>query len=159
MADPSTYKPRQGSIPTRPGVYRFRDKDGRVVYVGKAKNLRSRLRSYFSAAGDGRLHVRFLMNRVQDVETIVTDTEKEALILENTLIKKYHPRYNINLRDDKTYVSIRLDPREPFPALQVVRKVRRDGALYFGPFASSSARAAATSGTRSASPAGDGENA
>jgi excinuclease ABC subunit C len=79
------------------------------------------------------------MNRVCEIETIVTDTEKEALILENTLIKKHRPRYNIHLRDDKTYVSIRLDPREEFPALQVVRKVQRDGALYFGPFSSGSA--------------------
>ncbi|HKK01886.1 MAG TPA: excinuclease ABC subunit UvrC, partial [Desulfuromonadales bacterium] len=126
-------------FPTAAGVYLMKGADGAVLYVGKAKNLRSRLRSYFSATGDGRHHVRFLMSRVRDVETIVTDTEKEALILENTLIKKYRPRYNINLRDDKTYVSIRIDPREPFPALQVVRKVRRDGALYFGPFASSAA--------------------
>jgi excinuclease ABC subunit C len=126
-------------FPAAPGVYIMKGADDGVLYVGKAKNLRSRLRSYFSAGGDGRFHVRFLMDRVRHIETIVTDTEKEALILENTLIKKYRPRYNIHLRDDKTYVSIRLDPREEFPALQVVRKVRRDGALYFGPFSSSSA--------------------
>jgi len=126
-------------FPTTPGVYLMRGDDEAVLYVGKAKNLRARLRSYFSAAGDGRTHIRFLMNRVRRIDTIVTDTEKEALILEDTLIKKHRPRYNINLRDDKTYVSIRLDPREEFPALQVVRKVRRDGALYFGPFSSSSA--------------------
>ena len=125
--------------PAAPGVYLMKGEGGKVLYVGKAKSLRARLRSYFSAAGDGRAHIRFLMNRVREVETLVTDTEKEALILENTLIKKYRPRYNINLRDDKTYVSIRLDPREDFPALQVVRRVRRDGALYFGPYASSSA--------------------
>jgi excinuclease ABC subunit C len=83
---------------------------GEILYVGKANNLRSRLRSYFSAEGDGRAHIRFLMNRVRAIETIVTDTEKEALILENTLIKKHRPRYNIHLRDDKTYVSLRLDP-------------------------------------------------
>jgi len=125
--------------PAAPGVYLMQGSAGEVLYVGKAKSLRSRLRSYFSAAGDGRAHIRFLMARVQDIETIVTDTEKEALILENTLIKKHRPRYNIHLRDDKTYVSLRLDPREEFPALQVVRRVERDGALYFGPFASSSA--------------------
>ncbi|MFO7982659.1 MAG: excinuclease ABC subunit UvrC, partial [Desulfuromonadales bacterium] len=124
---------------TRPGVYLMRGGDGEVLYVGKAKNLRSRLRSYFSATGDGRGHIRFLMNRVEQIETIITDTEKEALLLENTLIKKHRPRYNINLRDDKTYVSIRLDPREEFPGLQVVRRVKRDGALYFGPYSSSSA--------------------
>jgi excinuclease ABC subunit C len=126
-------------IPAAPGVYLMKGAAGAVLYVGKAKHLRNRLRSYFSAAGDGRAHIRFLMARVRDLETIVTDTEKEALILENTLIKQHRPRYNINLRDDKTYVSLRFDLREEFPALQVVRKVRRDGALYFGPFASSSA--------------------
>jgi len=117
----------------------MRGADDEVLYVGKAKNLRTRLRSYFSAGGDGRAHVRFLLNRAQRIETIVTDTEKEALILENTLIKKYRPRYNIHLRDDKTYVSLRLDPQEEFPALQVVRKVKRDGALYFGPYSSAAA--------------------
>lgn len=126
-------------FPTLPGVYLMQGEKGEILYVGKAKNLRSRLRSYFSAEGDGRAHIRFLMNRVREIETIVTDTEKEALILENTLIKKHRPRYNIQLRDDKTYVSIRLDPREEFPALQVVRKVQRDGALYFGPYSSGSA--------------------
>ncbi len=126
-------------FPAASGVYLMKGDEGAVLYVGKAKNLRSRLRSYFAATGDGRAHIRFLMGRVEAVETIVTDTEKEALILENTLIKKYRPRYNINLRDDKTYVSVRLDPREEFPALQVVRRVRRDGALYFGPFASAGA--------------------
>lgn len=126
-------------FPTLPGVYLMQGEAGEILYVGKAKNLRSRLRAYFSAEGDGRVHIRFLMNRVREIETIVTDTEKEALILENTLIKKHRPRYNIQLRDDKTYVSIRLDPREEFPALQVVRKVQRDGALYFGPYASGSA--------------------
>ncbi len=113
--------------------------DGEVLYVGKANNLRSRLRSYFSSKGDGRAQIRFLMNRVRNIDTIVTDTEKEALLLENTLIKKHRPRYNINLRDDKTYISLRLDLREEYPALQMVRKVKRDGALYFGPFSSSSA--------------------
>jgi len=126
-------------FPTATGVYLMRGEDEAVLYVGKAKNLRARLRSYFNAAGDGRGQIPFLMSRVHRIDTMVTDTEKEALILENTLIKKYRPRYNINLRDDKTYLSIRLDPREDFPALQTVRRVRRDGALYFGPYASGSA--------------------
>lgn len=125
--------------PTAPGVYLMRGEGDAVLYVGKAKNLRVRLRSYFSAAGDGRGQIPFLMNRVKQIDTIVTDTEKEALILENTLIKKHRPRYNINLRDDKTYLSIRIDPREEFPVLQTVRKVKRDGALYFGPYASGTA--------------------
>ncbi|ABA87813.1 excinuclease ABC, C subunit [Syntrophotalea carbinolica DSM 2380] len=125
--------------PTASGVYLMKGEAGTVFYVGKAKNLRSRLRSYFSEHGDNRPQIRFLLKRVHDIETIVTDTEKEALILENTLIKKYRPRYNINLRDDKTYLSLRLDPRQEFPMLQLVRRVRRDGALYFGPYASSTA--------------------
>jgi excinuclease ABC subunit C len=126
-------------FPAAPGVYLMKGAQGEVLYVGKAKQLRNRLRGYFSAAGDGRAHIRFLMNRVTGIETIVTDTEKEALILENTLIKKHRPRYNINLRDDKTYVSLRIDLREEFPAFQVVRRVKKDGARYFGPFSSSSA--------------------
>lgn len=110
-----------------------------ILYVGKAKQLRNRLRSYFSAAGDGRAQIPLLMEKVQRVEAIVTDTEKEALLLENTLIKKHRPRYNIDLRDDKTYVSVRIDLREEFPALQVVRQVKNDGANYFGPYSSAGA--------------------
>ncbi len=135
MVDSSDLK----NYPTSPGVYLMHDAEGTVLYVGKAKNLRARLRSYFVPGGDGRPQIRFLLGRLERIETILTDTEKEALILENTLIKKYRPRYNINLRDDKTYVSVRLDPREEFPGLQVVRQVHRDGALYFGPYSSAGA--------------------
>ncbi len=110
-----------------------------ILYVGKAKQLRNRLRSYFSAAGDGRAQIPWLMEKVQRVEVIVTDTEKEALLLENTLIKQHRPRYNIDLRDDKTYVSVRIDRHEEFPALQVVRLVKNDGASYFGPYSSAGA--------------------
>jgi excinuclease ABC subunit C len=117
----------------------MKDAVGEILYVGKAKNLRARLRSYMQAERDTRPQIKFLMERAATIETIVTDTEKEALILENTLIKKHRPRYNIHLRDDKTFVSLRLDLREEFPMLEVVRQVRRDGARYFGPFASSSA--------------------
>ena len=122
--------------PAAPGVYLMKDSEGAVLYVGKAKNLRNRLRSYLKVEGDSRPQIRFLMERTAGVETIVTSTEKEALILENTLIKKYRPRYNIHLRDDKTFVSLRIDPREEFPALEVVRQVRQDGARYFGPYPS-----------------------
>jgi excinuclease ABC subunit C len=125
--------------PTSAGVYLMKDAAGEILYVGKAKNLRARLRSYLQAERDSRPQIKFLMERTSAVETIVTDTEKEALILENTLIKKYRPRYNIHLRDDKTFASLRLDLRDEFPMLEVVRQVRRDGARYFGPFASSSA--------------------
>ena len=125
--------------PTATGIYLIKDAAGEILYVGKAKNLRSRLRSYMQADRDTRPQIRFLMERAASIETIVTDTEKEALILENTLIKKHRPRYNIHLRDDKTFVSLRIDLREEFPMLGIVRQVRQDGARYFGPFASSSA--------------------
>jgi excinuclease ABC subunit C len=112
---------------------------GTILYVGKAKNLKSRIRSYFARSGDSRYQIRFLMERVSDIEYIVTDTEKEALILENTLIKKHRPRYNINLRDDKTYFSLRMDMSEEYPRLSIIRKVERDGARYFGPYSSAAA--------------------
>lgn len=110
-----------------------------VLYIGKAKQLRGRLRSYFRDGGDGRLQIPLLMEKVQRIEVIVTDTEKEALLLENTLIKQYRPRYNIELRDDKTYVSVRIDVNDPFPMMQIVRQVSDDGALYFGPYSSAAA--------------------
>ncbi|TLM61520.1 MAG: excinuclease ABC subunit UvrC [Deltaproteobacteria bacterium] len=125
--------------PAAPGVYLMRDGAGKVLYVGKAKNLRQRLRSYLAAERDSRPQIRFLLERAVTVETIVTDTEKEALLLENTLIKEHRPRYNIDLRDDKTFISLRLDLREEFPAFEIVRRVRADGARYFGPFTSATA--------------------
>ncbi|RII25604.1 MAG: excinuclease ABC subunit C [Geobacter sp.] len=130
---------RIDNLPSAPGVYLMKGKDGQVLYVGKARELKKRVRSYFTAARDARYHIRFLMERVEDIQVIVTDTEKEALILENTLIKQYRPRYNFNLRDDKTYFSLRLDPTEEFPRLGIVRKVPRDGARYFGPYSSAAA--------------------
>lgn len=125
--------------PLAPGVYQMFGENDEILYVGKAKQLRNRLRSYFSAGGDGRLHIPLLMEKVQRIDVIITDTEKEALLLENTLIKKYRPRYNIDLRDDKTYVSVRIDLNDPFPMMQVVRQVKNDGAHYFGPYSSASA--------------------
>jgi excinuclease ABC subunit C len=127
------------NFPDSPGVYIMKGRSGTILYVGKAKNLRARIRSYFTRSSDSRYHIRFLMTRVADIEYIVTDTEKEALILENTLIKKHRPRYNINLRDDKTYFSLRMDMSEEFPRLTLIRKVTRDGARYFGPYSSASA--------------------
>ena len=126
-------------FPIAPGVYLMKDAAGIILYVGKARILRNRVRSYFGASADGRYQIPALMNRVFAIDFIVTDTEKEALILENTLIKEHHPRYNIELRDDKTYFSLRLDPAEEFPRLTVIRKVLPDGARYFGPYASASA--------------------
>ncbi len=126
-------------MPRLPGVYLMKNRQGNIIYVGKAKNLRARVGSYFSVPGDSRYMVRFLIPRVQEIDFIVTDTEKEALILENTLIKKYRPRYNVMLRDDKTYFSLRLDTNHPFPRLSFVRKVKKDGARYFGPYSSAAA--------------------
>lgn len=127
-----------GSFPTGPGVYLMYDADGAILYIGKARNLRQRVRSYFGST-DGRPQVRFLMARVAEIRFTVTDTEKEALLLENNLIKQHQPRYNLNLKDDKTFFSLRIDLRERFPRFTVVRKVVRDGARYFGPYASASA--------------------
>lgn len=126
-------------LPASPGVYLMRDADGTIIYIGKARSLRQRVRSYFNASGDSRYHVKFLVARVADIDLLLTDTEKEALLLENTLIKQHRPRYNLDLKDDKTYFSLRLDPHEEFPRFTLVRKMPRDGARYFGPYASASA--------------------
>lgn len=127
------------NFPAAPGVYLMRDDDETVLYVGKARDLRKRVRAYFSASRDSRQHINFLMPKVAKIDFIVTDTEKEALILENTLIKQSRPRYNLNLRDDKTYFSLRMDMTEEFPRLSIIRKVVRDGARYFGPYSSATA--------------------
>lgn len=126
-------------MPNSPGVYLMRDAEGDIIYIGKARNLRQRVRQYFSVSGDSRPHIRFLVARISDIEVILTDTEKEALLLENTLIKQHKPRYNLNLKDDKTYFSLRIDLREAFPRFNIIRKVTRDGARYFGPYASATA--------------------
>jgi len=117
----------------------MKDGTGKIIYVGKALNLKKRVSSYFTRSGDSRYQIRFLMGRVELIEWIVTDTEKEALILENNLIKEHRPRYNLSLRDDKTYFSLRLDPAEEFPRITIIRKVLRDGARYFGPYSSATA--------------------
>jgi excinuclease ABC subunit C len=123
-------------LPRDPGVYMFKDKAGKVIYVGKAKDLLARVRNYLRDGADGRYQIQFLTARARELEYIVTETEQEALILENNLIKKYRPRYNIFLKDDKTYVNLRLNVDHPYPRLTVVRRPRRDKAQYFGPFAS-----------------------
>ncbi len=122
--------------PARPGIYLMKDKDDAVIYVGKARNLRARISSY-TGAKDARPMIPFLLSRVKSLEFVVTETEKEALILENTLIKRNRPRYNVNLRDDKNYFSIRVDLREEYPRLELVRRMKNDGARYFGPYSSS----------------------
>lgn len=122
-------------LPTGPGIYLMRDKNSKVIYVGKAKNLRARVRAYFRA-GDGRSQIQFLMSRVGDVDTLVTANEKEALILENNLIKQYKPRYNIRLKDDKSYLSIKVNAQHPWPRILATRKIVKDGSRYFGPYSS-----------------------
>jgi excinuclease ABC subunit C len=129
---------RLATISTGPGVYLLKDAHGKVIYVGKAVNLRSRVRSYVRG-GDERTQVRFLVGRLADVETLVTSNEKEALILENTLIKQYRPRYNIRLKDDKSYVSVKVTVNDPWPRVLVTRRVVKDGSRYFGPFHNASA--------------------
>lgn len=124
------------SLPTGPGVYLFKAKDGGVLYVGKAQNLRSRVRQYVSG-GDGRIRIPALMERAVDVDVLVTDSVKDALLLENELIKQYKPPFNVRLRDDKQYLALRLDTNDEWPRLQTVRKFRRDKAEYFGPYTSS----------------------
>jgi len=130
---------RAHEFPTSPGVYLMKDVAGEVLYVGKASNLRARVSSYFRAAPDERVQTEFLVRRVASLDYMVTETEKEAFLLENALIKKHRPRYNIRLRDDKTYLSLRLDPRDQWPRLWMVRRRANDGALYFGPYTSSQA--------------------
>ncbi|HEX9639103.1 MAG TPA: excinuclease ABC subunit UvrC [Acidobacteriota bacterium] len=121
-------------LPRRIGVYLLKDDRGRILYVGKAKDLKARVSNYFRAAGDGRPMVHYLRSRAADVEVLVVASEKEALILENELIKKHHPRYNVDFRDDKAFVHLRLDPQHQWPRLTVVRRPKRDGAQYFGPY-------------------------
>ncbi|MDW8280604.1 MAG: excinuclease ABC subunit UvrC [Myxococcales bacterium] len=126
-------------LPAEPGVYLMKDKKGRVLYVGKAQNLRARVRSYFARGSDGRAFVRLLDRLVADIETIVTGNEKEALLLENNLIKQHRPRFNVKLVDDKNYLVLRLDMRADYPRLEVTRRIRDDGARYFGPYHSATA--------------------
>ncbi len=123
-----------GTLPAAPGVYLFRDASGAVLYVGKARSLRSRVRSYFAASsGDARAFIPFLESEVADLTTHVVGNEKEAALLENELIKQHQPRYNVKLKDDKDFLSIRIDPSEAWPRLTVVRRPKPDGARYYGP--------------------------
>ena len=121
--------------PERPGVYLMKDARGSVLYVGKASVLRNRLRTYFGAPSGQANKTRRMMGHVNDFEYIVTDSEAEALILENTLIKRYRPRYNARLKDDKTYPYLKIDLAEEYPRVYITRKVNQDGGRYFGPFA------------------------
>ena len=126
---------RLEATPERPGVYMMKDVRGTVLYVGKASVLRNRLRTYFGSSSNQPNKTRRMMGHVHDFEYIVTDSEADALILENTLIKRYKPRYNARLKDDKTYPYLKIDLNEEFPRVYITRRVAKDGARYFGPFA------------------------
>ncbi|HEU4582402.1 MAG TPA: excinuclease ABC subunit UvrC [Polyangiaceae bacterium] len=131
---------RLAALPARPGCYIFRDRRGEVLYVGKAKSLRSRVRSYFQAgSSDDRAFLPFLRSAFGRFETLVTETEKEAAILENSLIKEQRPRFNVKLRDDKEFLTLRLDPAQNWPRLDLVRRPEPDKARYFGPYHSATA--------------------
>jgi len=124
------------TLPDTPGVYLFKDLSGRVIYVGKAKSLRNRVISYLKPVADLPDKTAHMMKRSRDLDFILTSTEKEAFILESNLVKKYMPRYNIILRDDKRYPCLRLSIKEQYPRLSISRKIKKDGSLYFGPFSS-----------------------
>src|SRR3954465_7034546 len=121
------------TLPTGPGCYLYKNAEGQVIYVGKAKSLRARVRSYFLAASQADAKTGSLMREAVDVDYIVVNTNAEALGLENNLIKQYKPRFNILLRDDKTYPYIKLTS-EKYPRVYVTRRILKDGATYYGPF-------------------------
>jgi excinuclease ABC subunit C len=124
------------ALPAKPGVYLFKDKEGKVIYVGKAANLNSRVRSYFGAPSSLSAKIQRLVAKIQDFEFVVTTSEQEALILECNMIKKYTPRYNVRLKDNKTFPYLKIDIDEDWPGVYITRRVQKDGARYFGPFAS-----------------------
>ena len=134
MADPSTYRPTPGSIPTSPGVYRFRDENRRVVYVGKAKNLRSRLTSYFQDVANLHPRTATMVTNAASVEWTVVNTEVEALQLEYSWIKEFDPRFNVKYRDDKSYPWLAVTLNEEFPRVMVGRGAKKRGVRYFGPY-------------------------
>ncbi|MEV0696560.1 excinuclease ABC subunit UvrC [Saccharopolyspora sp. NPDC050389] len=135
MADPSTYRPAPGTIPDAPGVYRFHDAGGRVIYVGKAKSLRSRLSSYFADLAGLHPRTRQMVTTATGVQWTVVGTEVEALQLEYSWIKEYDPKFNVRYRDDKSYPVLAVTLHEEFPRLHVYRGPRRKGVRYFGPYA------------------------
>lgn len=124
------------ALPAKPGVYLFKDSQGKVIYVGKAASLRHRVRAYFSPSANLSSKLQRLAASINDFESIFTASEQEALILECTLIKKYHPRYNVSLKDDKTFPYLKIDLDNDWPSVRITRRFRKDGGKYFGPFAS-----------------------
>ncbi|MFI9260881.1 excinuclease ABC subunit UvrC [Streptomyces sioyaensis] len=134
MADPSSYRPKPGQIPDSPGVYKFRDEHGRVIYVGKAKSLRQRLASYFQDLAGLHPRTRTMVTTAAAVEWTVVSTEVEALQLEYTWIKEFDPRFNVKYRDDKSYPYLAVTLNEEFPRVQVMRGAKKKGVRYFGPY-------------------------
>lgn len=133
------FEQRLASLPTRPGVYLMKDASGTIIYVGKARSLRNRVRTYFQSLDDAPGRTRAMVSHIADFEYIVTSSELEALLLEDNLVKKHKPRYNVRLRDDKHYPYIRVSLEEQYPRIYRVRQMRDDGGRYFGPFTSSQA--------------------
>jgi excinuclease ABC subunit C len=131
-----TLAAKLGALPAKPGVYLFKDKEGKVIYVGKAANLKSRVRSYFGTLSNLPSKTQRLVSNIQDLELVVTGSEQEALILECDMIKKHTPRYNASLKDNKTFPYLKIDISEDWPGVRITRRVQKDGARYFGPFAS-----------------------
>src|SRR5260221_1207711 len=137
---PECVSQKLDGLPPSPGCYVFRDRKGEVLYVGKAKSLRSRVRSYFQdGTSDTRAFIPILLRAIGDLETIVTGSEKEAAILENSLIKEQKPRYNVKLRDDKEFLTLRLTTGHEWPRLELVRRPEGDRSRYFGPYHSATA--------------------
>src|SRR3954453_216241 len=133
------FKDRLDALPTTPGVYIMHDDKGTIIYVGKAVNLRNRVRSYFGSLSGAAPKVGRMVSHIADFEYIVTDTELEALILENQLIKKHQPHYNVRLKDDKTYPYVKVTTQEEWPRVMYTRRLVEDGSKYFGPYANAGA--------------------
>ncbi|MCK5577222.1 MAG: excinuclease ABC subunit C, partial [Dehalococcoidales bacterium] len=125
-------------MPSKPGVYLMKDAGGSILYVGKAANLRNRVRSYFSNSGKLEEKMQRMVARVADIDFFITGSEEEALVLELNLIKRHHPRYNVRLKDDKTFPYLKIDLNEDWPRVQITRRLENDGSRYFGPFARAS---------------------
>ena len=122
------------AIPKLPGIYIMKDSRGGILYIGKAKSLNTRVRSYFQKSRHMPARARIFTDKVRDIKFLTTSTEAEALILESNFIKKHQPRYNVLLKDDKHYPYLRLTTQEQFPRLEVVRRIKKDGSTYFGPY-------------------------
>ena len=128
----SEIKGKVARAPTRPGVYLLKDKQSRVIYIGKARSLRERVKSYFAPTSDSKVHS--ILAETSSVDFLLTDSEKEASFLENNFIQQYQPKFNIKLKDDKAFPFLKVTCQERFPGIYLTRRVEADGAKYFGPF-------------------------